>query len=411
MSSSVPIRWPGAWRDPSTLSLLKGSVVNCILIERGDAFGAVIARARQEGLQVADAASPPSGVSVITGQWPAVKLSESGAVDQAVAGPTGVPWVDSNGWKVRLTCALHPGTAVWVDAAAPKGVRLSAESYLIAVADAAAHGGQWILSLDDQLAQDVAGRKAEALQTWKMLTGAVGFFAARQAWSAYLPEAVVGIISDFSGKNEFLSHEILNLVARTDQQYRIVPKDRISESSLKGLRAVLYADAEPPTPDLRKRILAFVQAGGMLITGRQWGELPGTLASGEDHPRYTLRVLGKGRVAVAKADLDDPYRVANDSVILVSHRHELLRLWNPGAISSCLTVAPDRKRALVQMVFYAAARVTDGPTVRVVGQYRTARLWTLDQPAPRNVEMLSQKDAVEVHLPPVTLYAGLELEV
>jgi len=338
-----------------------------------------------------------------------VKLSESGTVDQAAAGPTGEPWVDSNGWKIRLTAALHPGAAVWVDAP-PKGSRLTAESYQITVADAAAHGGRWILSLDDQLAQDVVGQKPEALQAWKLLIGAAGFFSARQAWSGYIPEATVGIISDFSGRNEFLSNEILNLVARTNQQYRIIPKDKVSESSLSGLRAVLYTDADPPAPDVQKRILTFVQAGGLLIVGPRWGELPGAAATGEDHPRYALRVLGKGRVALSKAELEDPYLVANDSVILVSHRYELVRLWNPGAVSCCLTLAPDRKRSVVHMVFYASARVADGPTVRVVGQYRMARLWTLDQPTPRDVEMVKQKDAVELHLPIVSLYAGIELE-
>jgi len=43
------------------------------------------------------------------------------------------------------------------------------------------------------------------------------------------------------------------------------------------------------------------------------------------------------------------------------------------------------------------------------GRYRTARLWSLDRPAPRNVEMVAQKDAVELRLPRVTVYAGVEL--
>ena len=409
MASSIPFQWPGVWKDPGALSLLSGSPINCVLVPRGNEFGPITERARQAGLQVADAASPPSGVTVVDGLWPGVKLSESGEVDRADAGPTGEPWVDSNGWKIRLTSALHPGAAVWVNAA-PKGSRLPAEAYKVAIADAVAHGGNWILSLDDQLAAGIAAQRPEALQTWKTLSGAAGFFTARQAWTAYVPEAVVGIVSDFSGKNEFLSHEILNLIPRTNQQYRVIPKDRLSDASLKGLRAVLYSDAEPPAPDLRGRVLAFVQSGGMLITGPAWGALPGIPATGGDHPRYAWRAFGQGRVAVAKAEFDDPYLVANDSVILVSHRYELLRLWNPGAVGACLSVAPDRRRAVVQMVFYASARVTDGPTVRVVGQYRTAKLWTLDQPTARDVEMVTSKGAVDLHLPPVKVYAGVELE-
>ena len=148
----------------------------------------------------------------------------------------------------------------------PKGSRLSAESYLITVADAAAHGGRWIISLDDQLAEAIAARIPEALQTWK----------------------------------PFVSGEILNLAARKNQQYRVIPAGKFADSSLNGLRAVLYADVDPPAPDMRKRILAFVQAAGILISGLQWGEAPGTLASGEEHPRCTLRVLGKGVCELAR---------------------------------------------------------------------------------------------------------------
>jgi len=395
------------WKDPSALGLLKGTAVNYLLVERHDDLGPVVDRARQEGFKVTEAASPPAGVTVAEGKWPGVKLSESGAVDTAAAGPTGNPWVDSNGWKVRLTAALHPGTEVWVEAT-PKEPRLFTESYLTAVADAAAYGGRWIISLDKQLAEGIAGQKTEALETWKKITGAAGFFAARRDWSDYLPQAAMGIISDFSGQNEFLTHETLNLVARTNQQYRIVLKTKVSESSFSSLRAVLYADAEPPALELRKQILAFVQAGGMLITGPKWGELSGVLAT-DEHPRYTLRTFGKGRLAVAKADLDDPYLVANDSVVLISHRYELLRFWNGGAVGSYFTTAPDRKQAVVHMLFYASVRGGD-PSVRVAGQYRTARLWTLDRKAPRSVEMEIQKDAVELHLPPVSQYAAVELE-
>src|SRR5512137_1093929 len=148
----TPMRWPAEWGgDPSALDLLKGTAVNCLLIEEGAALNAVVARARGEGIRVVQPGALPTGVKIIEGEWPGVKLSESGTFDHAAAGPTGVPWVDSNGWKVRLAAALNPGASVWVDAA-PRKPRLSAEAYATAVADAAAHGGRWIVSLDSQLA-------------------------------------------------------------------------------------------------------------------------------------------------------------------------------------------------------------------------------------------------------------------
>jgi len=120
---------------------------------------------------------------------------------------------------------------------------------------------------------------------------------------------------------------------------------------------------------------------------------------------------GRGRLAVATPDFEDPYVVANDSVVLISHRYELLRFWNGGAVGSYFTAAPDRKRAVVHMLFYAFILGDNRPTVRVSGRYRTARLWTLDQPAPRDLNMEVKEDAVELHLPPVRGYAAAELEV
>jgi hypothetical protein len=102
--------------------------------------------------------------------------------------------------------------------------------------------------------------------------------------------------------------------------------------------------------------------------------------------------------------------VANDSAVLISHRYELLRFWNPGALGAYLTMAPDGKRSAAQMLFYATAR-EGSTTVRVAGRYRTGKLWTLDHPSAQDVEMEIQHDAVEIHMPPVSVYAAVELEV
>ncbi len=404
------MRWPAAWKDPDALSLLKGTVIDCLLVERGLDLGPIAARAQQDGLSIAETESVPSGVTVTDGEWPGVKLTASGALDRASAGPTGIPWVDSNGWKIRLMAVLHPGTDIWVNAA-PVKPRIFPESYLIGAADAAAHGGRWIVSLDERLAAGLAARQPEALRAWKRLTDTVGFFAAREEWSKYVPEAVVGIVSDFGGQNEILSHEILNLVARTNQQYRIIPKNIGSKPSFDGLRAVIYADEDPPAPALREEVLAFVRSGGMLITGPKWGELPGLPVAGAEHPRYALRSLDKGKLAVSQAGFDDPYLIANDSMVLISHRYNLLRFWNAGAVGSQLTMHTDRRRAVLQMVFYARLFGDNRPSIRIAGRYRRARLWTLGEESPRPAETEMQKDAIEVHLPPVTGYAAVELDV
>jgi hypothetical protein len=148
----------------------------------------------------------------------------------------------------------------------------------------------------------------------------------------------------------------------------------------------------------------------MLITSPKWGAVTTPALQAEDHPRFALHALGKGRIAVAKEEQADPYMWANDTVVLVSHRYDLIRFWNGGATGSFYTVSPNRKRAIVHLLFYSN-RGPDAASVRVVGRYRSARIFTADQPTARSVEMVSQKEAVEVHLPQVSQYVALELEV
>src|SRR5512138_189628 len=133
----TPMRWPAPWARPELLALIQGTPVDCLV----DAPPQIAERARSLGLQT----GTPPGVRIVKGDWPGVKLTESGHLDHAAAGPTGAPWVDSNGWRIRLEAALHPGSEIWADAS-PQKPRLDAEAYAMAVADAAAHGGRWILS-------------------------------------------------------------------------------------------------------------------------------------------------------------------------------------------------------------------------------------------------------------------------
>jgi hypothetical protein len=406
MAQWTPMRWPDSWTDPSILDRVHGTAIDYLLITRAKELDAVRDAARKRGIRVADLEETLPAVTRVKGEWPGVKMGRGA---QASAGPTGVAWVDSNGWLVRLEAALHPETSVWVDAPPAGNFRLTAASYLLAIADSAARGGRWIVTLDPQLTAGIAAGRDDALATWKAISGASAFFAGRKAWLSYSPMAVAGVISDFTGDNEFFNRELLNLLDRAGQHYRILLKDRMAESSFSGLRAVLYADAAPPSPALRKQILTFVQSGGTLITSPKWGDAPGAPARGDEHPRYTWRTLGKGRMAVSKDAPDDPYLWANESVVLVSHRYDLVRFWNGGATGSFCAASPDRRQAVAHLLFYAN-RGPDQASVRIAGRYRTAKAWAADGSAVAKVEVEAEKDAVEVHLPQVPQYVALELE-
>jgi len=362
----TPMRWPDTWKDPSLLDLLKGTAVDSLLIGPGEELGPVRVRAQNEGYQL----TAPSGVTVIKGEWPGVKMARG----RDAAGPTGVPWVNSNGWAVRLAMALQPQTTVWVDAPPEAGTFIIPDSYLIAIADSAAYGGRWIVSLDAALASSLAAGKADADKPWKRILQTASFFAARKPWSEYRTVANIGVVSDFSGANEFFSHELLNLLARAGAHARAVPPG----GSFAALRAILYPDAAPPSAALRSRIDAFVKAGGLLMTSE-------------------------------KRPLDDPYLWANDAVVMVSHRYDLVRFWNSGATGSFVATSPQGGKTLVHLLFYSM-RGPDSATVRIAGRFRNVKAATVEQPAVTNLQSLPQDGGIEVHLPQVSQYVALELE-
>jgi hypothetical protein len=317
------MRWNWAWGDPSPL---RGTAIEPV------GFGAV------------------PHVTVVKGEWPGVRLSHNGA--EAEAGPTGVAWVDSNGWLTRLTAARNPGQAVWIDSK-PRN-----RGYLTAMADAAAFGARWIVSLEDQ-----------SPATLKPIAAAARFFADHYHWEAWTPQALIGVLSDFAGPNEFFSQEVLNLLDRAGMHNRVLLKDHLPADPFHGLRAVLYVDREPLPDALRKQI---------------------------------------GKMLIEPKSSDDPYDTANDAVTQVSHRYDLVRCWNTGAFASNYLISPDRSKAVVHMIFYAD-RGPDSASVRVAGKWRTAKLLTIDGPD-RSANLRVANGAVEVNLPQVSQYVALQLE-
>ncbi|MBI1789152.1 MAG: hypothetical protein HYR60_16595 [Acidobacteria bacterium] len=380
-----PLHWPPGWTDPSRLDWLRDTQINCLLA----APAAIAAKARTLGLETIDADSLPADVVMVKGNWPGLRRSRTGG-DAVETWPTGAPWVDSNGWLVRLEMALHPEETVWIAAEPPRDAANMA-GRLLAFADAAAYGGRWVI---------VPGDDRDSIQR---IARAAAFFSRHQEWASFQPLAVLAVISDFAGSNRFLSREVLNLTGRLHRPYRILDKSRVT--SLEGLKAVIYPDATPPAPELRDMLMRFAGQGGLLITGPQWG------AGGDEgeHPRYRVTRHGQGRIAVAKAALTDPYLAANDATTLLSHANDIVRFWNAGAMGSHYTRSADGRRSLVHLINYAGAPGRFPVSVWVKGLFRSARLWTLEDSDSRPLEVRPDRDGVELHLPPIAVYAAVEL--
>jgi hypothetical protein len=391
-----PVRRPTAWNDVSTLAFLSGEPRKFFISPETGAFAD---QARRQGLSIAP--SPPSEVIVVEGEWPGIRISDQGG--RADAGPTGAPWISANYWRVQLARTKNPGKPVWVAASPPEKPRLvSPESYVLALADAAAAGGKWIVELADAHARQIADGKPEV---WRSIENAAQFFHAHRDWAEFGPGAAMGVISDFSETNEFLATEILNLTARQHQPFRVLMKSKVEAASLRGLKAVVYADAEAPPPEMRKLLLAYAGGGGLVVAGPSWGASQGAAS----HPRFRVASVGKGTIAAAPKDFDDPYLIASDTQILMSHRHDPVRLWNAGSLGSHYTVSADGRQAVLHLINFSARRRDEPVSVWLARPYRTARWWRIDSSQPATLKLAPQQGGVEIHLPPVPVYAAIEL--
>ncbi len=254
------------WREPMDLSLIAGTPFNCLVLDPASPppSEVALAGARRAGFDVVALHAAP--VTVLGDcPWPRV---DAGGKNGATAGPTGLPWIETNGWRVRLARALTPDKTVWVrHAKLPEktAVPLSSETYALAVADAAAHGGRWLVELDVELRRKLAAREPRGLAAWRELVSTAEFFERHADWASMQPQGALGIVSDFAGANEFIGTELLNLLGRRQVGYRIIPAQRASLDHARGLNALLYASQTAPSRELMVLFAAFAHAGGLAI--------------------------------------------------------------------------------------------------------------------------------------------------
>jgi hypothetical protein len=216
------------------------------------------------------------------------------------------------------------------------------------------------------------------------------------------------VVSDFAGPNESTGKEILNLLGRRSLAYRIIETSAAATASLDGFKALIYVDEGAPAPPLRRRLLAFANQGGLLVVGAGWNRPQGNLI-GMDHPRLDVRRLGNGRLAVSKASPPDPFMIARDVHMLLGRTYDLARFFNLSAFLSHCTASTDRTRELLQIVSYAIRFPNDLATAWVPGKYASARLWSLGSTNPSPIEMVPENGGTSLLLPPVPVYAGIEL--
>ncbi len=411
-----PLSWPRDW-GPEMLSLIsRDKAFDCLVLDRS--APTVAAAAKQSGLHViqqqGETLAVPSGVTLISdGVWARVVRAREDPTSTE-AGPTGLPWIDSNGWRIRLAHAQSPGKLPWVRFSFPPNEVVRGAAYQIAIADCEANGGRWVVQLDRELSTGLAKGNIAAQQTWKAIAQAVAFYRETPSFPE-LPGngARMGVLSDFAGDNEFMGHEFLNLIAREYVPVRIFMKTG-APPPLGSLRLVIYLDAQPLPPAWAQALAAFVHAGGTLVTARTADPKLGKAMAPVAGLEYDLRSAGKGRVAVSTEDFDDPWRVAADAHVLLGRANDLIRHANAGAMNITYTASADGRHARLQLVSYSHQRALNPVTLTLYNRYRTALFRSLTSPAVKEVPVAVEYGRTAVYLPhfaicgTVDLHAGKE---
>ena len=286
------------------------------------------------------------------------------AGDGATAGATGGMWIDSNLWLARSFQADPDRRPVWISHRSRDG---APGIYARSIADAAAAGARWILTLDDDLRARLLRRESEALAVWRGIADSLAFFESHAEWRGFAPFGNVAIILDASGPNPANSEEYLNLVARRQIPYRVIYRSQLSAASLAGLRAALAFDLAPATEGERKTLRAFAAGGGLVLSGPSWGGAP-------KEQSYTMVAEGEGEIAVYKDDSPDPQSVARDLNDLVTTPELGVSVFKAPSVLPYVSVAGGGARLLIQLVNYAT-EPAKSIAIWVTGSFASARLY------------------------------------
>jgi hypothetical protein len=448
------------WYEPATLTLLEDSSVNCLLVTwsapadapveaqqhqlvkvyaeaahkrglavlglvyaAGDAskIAADAALAALDGLVLEGEFDPefPDALRKAAGSMLVVEIAKDGAPWRwkpapivAVAGvapsarnlsemgirgaPSSEPWIQSNIWLVRSFGLAAPSPAVWISSQFENAL---AVDYARAVADAAAAGGRWIVSLEDTLRAKLRSRDAAALEVWHRVSSYLKFAEGHAAWRALAPYGNVGIVIDPASAKQDFADEYLNLVTRRQVPYRLVARSGLNAVAVAKLRALVATELDPPSAAERKLLHDFAENGGLVIAGPTWGNAPKT------EPFVELPA-GKGRVVVYKDP--DPETLARDLKELLSDEDLGVVPFNVPSVITLASGGGPGQPLVVQLVNYFDHPV-EAITLRVAGKFSSARLETPENAAV-DLPLRDAEGRTEVTIPKLLLWATVSMK-
>lgn len=420
----IPFEWPASWRDPALLGLLDGSPINCLLLPP-EAPAVIKEAAAQKNFDCPDRIpwslikeidwkSKEPLLAIKDAFWPDLSRKGGGeAGDNSEAGPTGAPWLDANGWLIQLARARAPERTVWIKSDPPENAaRLAASNYQMAVAEAWTYGARRPVWLAPELAAQAAAGAGNARQTFEQVKKTLAWVEARREWSAWNPFARLIVLSDYTAPNDYTASETLILAARRNLAFIPCETGKFTAAALRGMRAALYIDDAELPAAAAAALEQFMKAGGLVLARKKpAGAFKAKGAAGEPHRRFEVYRYGKGRLAVSKGGYDDPYLLAQDTHLLMSKRHDAVRLFNAGSIQFFHVAAADGMRWLVHLVNYSRWGSANQVSLQTWRAIKAARFHSPEAAGPVALDAHRETGHDEFYLPRFSVNASIELEL
>ena len=412
----VAARWLDP--DPKHVPLLTEGGITAVVCAPNDAFARACADAKIVVMAESSVASvslddaqkaPAAGLSVIKdGLWPGVHRP-----DPQTASATRSLWLDQNCSVVHYARTIQPRLAPVLGYLPDKEAGVTPErlvpydSHELALTEAWAAGGNYLISLEPRFRKGLLDGEASALTAWRNLGKTARWLRTNKEVFRQPPLPIVKVLVD----GGFMSREVAHLMFRQSVSPCLVRSDNPPAPDPARCLVVAAVGIEPPAAPARARILANAEAGSTVVVegekGKAWWSVPALKPVREDAERQFFQ-LGKGQVVAYKKDVEDPGSFALDVIDMVTQKRRPTRIWNCNAGLAMASAGPGQRGAVVTVVNYS--RPTDLPVLaRIQGAYERA---TLVEPGSekRTLSVARRGTASEVAIPTLGRVAAVLFE-
>jgi hypothetical protein len=291
-----------------------------------------------------------------------------------VSSPTEQPWIDSNLAMVGFDRAFRPTQTPLIDFqwtlpdALQQQLGPSTENYLLAVAEAGALHSDLILNLHPNLEKALVRGCEEGWAVWKRVAKYVEFYL-REGQRPVTLQASVGVVTN---KYED-SYEAMNLMARHNIPFRVLPPSQLTPQDLHGLD-LMVVFTQPDEAAIRQ-LAGFVEDGGVAILVSLRNLFPGASSGGRQVSNNSvIYAMGKGKVIELADGVGDPGAFSRDVRRLLGKENLPISLWNASTTIAIPYKLPGTPTATLELLNYSAAPMP--VQVRIQGTYSVLRYET-----------------------------------